>query len=224
MIEIKEVIVVEGRDDTNAIKRAVDALTIETHGFGISAETWRKLDHAYKDSGLIIFTDPDHAGKEIRRRIKEKYPEAKEAFLTVKKAGKLASNKQETNEQESNKEETARPTYIDIGIENASPDDIIEALSKARATILNEEGGSGNKERGVAGEESYTIQDLAKAGLAGFPDSKERRDQLGDILGIGYYNGRSLLNVLNKMRIPREEFEKAIAEIESSLEPNVGAD
>ncbi len=30
---IKEAIIVEGRDDTAAINRAVSALTIETHGF-----------------------------------------------------------------------------------------------------------------------------------------------------------------------------------------------
>ena len=32
---IKEAIIVEGRDDTTAIRRAVDAVTIETHGFGM---------------------------------------------------------------------------------------------------------------------------------------------------------------------------------------------
>ena len=36
---IAETIVVEGRDDTNSIKRAVAAETIETHGFGIRRET-----------------------------------------------------------------------------------------------------------------------------------------------------------------------------------------
>ena len=35
MQKIEEIIVVEGRDDTAAIRRAVDAVTIETHGFGI---------------------------------------------------------------------------------------------------------------------------------------------------------------------------------------------
>ena len=36
---IHEVIIVEGRDDTAAVKRAIDGLTIETHGFGIRRET-----------------------------------------------------------------------------------------------------------------------------------------------------------------------------------------
>ena len=37
-IKIEEIIVVEGRDDTAAIKRAVTAQTIETHGFGMNKE------------------------------------------------------------------------------------------------------------------------------------------------------------------------------------------
>ena len=43
MIKINEVIVVEGRDDTCAVKRAVDAETIETHGYGITAATWKLI-------------------------------------------------------------------------------------------------------------------------------------------------------------------------------------
>ena len=48
---INEVIVVEGRDDTAAINKAVEAVTIETHGYGISAATWKKLDKAYETKG-----------------------------------------------------------------------------------------------------------------------------------------------------------------------------
>ena len=59
---IKEVIVVEGRDDTAAVKRACEAETIETHGYGIRKETWDLMDMAYRSKGIIIFTDPDRAG------------------------------------------------------------------------------------------------------------------------------------------------------------------
>lgn len=76
---VKEVIVVEGRDDTAAIKRAIDADTIETHGFGIRRTTWELIENASRERGIIIFTDPDYSGNEIRRRLKERFPEAKEA-------------------------------------------------------------------------------------------------------------------------------------------------
>lgn len=108
---IKEIIVVEGRDDTNAIKRSVDAETIETHGYGISAETWQRLSRAYETKGLIIFTDPDPAGERIRRTLTERFPKATHAFLDRTDAEKNG----------------------DIGIENADPETIKIALENAHA-------------------------------------------------------------------------------------------
>ena len=61
-MKIDEIIVVEGRDDTQAVKKAVECETIETHGFGMSDEMWKSLDTAYRNKGLIILTDPDHSG------------------------------------------------------------------------------------------------------------------------------------------------------------------
>ena len=67
-LKIKEAVVVEGRDDTIAVKKAAEALTIETHGFGIKKETWKLIEKAYENQGIIIFTDPDYSGEEIRRK------------------------------------------------------------------------------------------------------------------------------------------------------------
>ena len=111
--KIEEIIVVEGRDDTAAIRCAVDAVTIETHGFGIREETWDLIDKAYQTKGIIVFTDPDTAGEQIRRRILERFPEAKEAFLDQALAAKAG----------------------DIGIENASPEAIQEALGKVHGRV-----------------------------------------------------------------------------------------
>ena len=68
-INIKETIVVEGRDDTAAVKQAVDGFIIETHGFGIKRQTWELIERAYNNGGIIIFTDPDFSGEEIIIRI-----------------------------------------------------------------------------------------------------------------------------------------------------------
>ena len=74
-INIEQAIIVEGRDDVTAVSEAVNALIIPTHGFGITAETWGVIAKAYEEKGLIILTDPDHAGEEIRRKLTEKFPE-----------------------------------------------------------------------------------------------------------------------------------------------------
>jgi ribonuclease M5 len=60
---IKEVIVVEGRDDIDAVKKAVDAELIATSGFGIRKETIERIKSAAARNGVIIFTDPDLQGK-----------------------------------------------------------------------------------------------------------------------------------------------------------------
>ncbi len=175
---IKEIIVVEGRDDTAAIKRAVDANTIETHGFGISGATWKLLEKAYKEKGLIIFTDPDFAGNEIRRRLTERFPDAAHAYLSRKDATKAD----------------------DIGIENADPESIIEALSKAHYTLEEK-------------RDEFTAADLREYGLVGGAQSADLRDKLGKKLGIGYGNSKQFLNKLNKYGITREEFLKRLGEL-----------
>lgn len=172
---IKEIIVVEGRDDEAAVKRAVDAETIATHGFGIREETFTRIEKAYKERGIIIFTDPDHAGEKIRKRLSERFPEGKHAFLPREEAAKDG----------------------DIGIENAVPESIQEALNKARPVIFEK-------------RLEFKPEDMLEYGLAGAPGAAEKRDKLGKLLGIGYGNSKVFLNRLNQYGIERQEFVKAI--------------
>lgn len=176
---IKEIIIVEGRDDTHAVKKSVDAVTIETHGYGINKETWQQIERAYREPGIIVFTDPDHAGEQIRRRILERFPDAKEAFLDRASASKNG----------------------DIGIENASPEAIRQALAKARCSF--------EEAAGIR----FTMEDLTGAGLVGQADSAAKRHKLGKLLGIGYGNGKILLQRLNKYRIDTEDFRQALKEL-----------
>ncbi|MFP7737893.1 ribonuclease M5 [Priestia aryabhattai] len=85
-MKIKEIIVVEGRDDTVAIKRAVDADTIETNGSAVNEETIEKVKLAQKTRGVIIFTDPDYPGQRIRNIVSERVPGCKHAFLDKEEA------------------------------------------------------------------------------------------------------------------------------------------
>ena len=47
-LRIDRAVIVEGRDDTTNLKRAVDCYTIETHGFGITGETYMEIGKAYE--------------------------------------------------------------------------------------------------------------------------------------------------------------------------------
>jgi len=111
-MDIKETIVVEGKDDQSAVLAAVNANIICTHGYGISENTFELIKTAYENNGIIIFTDPDHAGRAIRSKLSSLYPNAKHAYLTRDEAFKEG----------------------DIGIENAKPEVIQKALRAANAT------------------------------------------------------------------------------------------
>lgn len=109
MEQIKEIIVVEGRDDTKRIKWAVDADTIETNGSAINEETLTLIKHAQEKRGVIVFTDPDFPGEQIRKIISREVPGVKHAFLS---------------------QDEARPKHKgSLGIEHASKEAIAEALS-----------------------------------------------------------------------------------------------
>ncbi len=139
---IREVIVVEGKDDVAAVKAAVRAECIMTHGHGFGEETLARIEEAARRRGIIILTDPDYAGKRIRARILERVPEAKQAYIPRTEA--LRGD--------------------DIGVENASPEAIRTALRRAHATLVEErleftsedlfshglDGAPGAKERRIA--------------------------------------------------------------------------
>ena len=107
---LKEVLVVEGKMDTVAIRKALEADTIETGGFTLAPHTLRQIEAAYKKRGIIILTDPDGAGERIRKFLTERFPEAGQAFIPKVQA--TANN--------------------DVGVEQAQPEAILAALAKVR--------------------------------------------------------------------------------------------
>lgn len=107
---IKEVIVVEGRDDITVVKAAVDAEVIATRGFGYNKKFIKNLQTIAEKRGIIILTDPDYMGEKIRKDIASRVSNCKHAFLPQN----LAIKGQ------------------DIGVENASSEAIREAIRKAR--------------------------------------------------------------------------------------------
>ena len=86
IMKIKEVIVVEGRDDTAAVKRAIQADTIETNGSAIDDEIIEQIRHAAEKRGVIVLTDPDYPGEKIRSIIEKNIPGVKHAFIPQNQA------------------------------------------------------------------------------------------------------------------------------------------
>ncbi len=80
-MKINELIVVEGKSDIDFLSSFLDADFYQVHGSAISNEDIDFLSKAEKTRGIIILTDPDFPGLQIRHKIKEKIPSAKEAFV-----------------------------------------------------------------------------------------------------------------------------------------------
>ena len=177
---IKELIVVEGKDDIAAVKNALDCEVIATGGFGYKKELVETIKSIGERRGVIILTDPDYAGEQIRKDLSKKIKNCKHAFLPQGKALKKG----------------------DIGVENASKEDIIEAIQKVRPEII---------EKSII----FSKEDLMNLGLTGGESSRMKREKLGEILGIGYSNGKQLLNRLNNFGVTREEFLEAIERIDN---------
>ncbi len=112
---LKEVLIVEGKSDTAAVRRAVEADCITTGGFHFTRRTLENIAAAYKRRGIIILTDPDSAGENIRKFLSKRFPNAKHAYIPRDEA-------------------TAND---DVGVEQASPESIRRALSKVRTLELN---------------------------------------------------------------------------------------
>jgi len=120
-LKIKEIIVVEGKDDTAKINQALDADTIETKGSAVNKEILNRIKHAKDKRGVIIFTDPDYPGERIRHIVDQAVPGCKHAFLPREKA------KDKHSETKS------------LGIEHASAEDIKNALSAVYELMDKEE-------------------------------------------------------------------------------------
>ncbi|TYP67983.1 ribonuclease M5 [Paenibacillus methanolicus] len=179
---IKEIIVVEGKDDTVAIKRAVEAETIETGGSAIGEAVLKRVALAHERRGVIIFTDPDHAGERIRKIVAQRVPGCKHAFLPQEEA--LYKG--------------------DIGVENAKPEAIRRALASVRTEAIE----------GQSDEPQITWDELMRAGLLVHPAAADRRLRMGNLLGIGYANGKQFFKRCTMFRITREEFEQALAQMD----------
>ena len=184
LVKINETVIVEGRDDTINLKRAVDCFTIETHGFGIRRETWEQIEKAYSERGIIIFTDPDHSGEEIRRKLTERFPDAGQAYIARKDALKKG----------------------DVGVENAEPEVIAGALLRARDLMKRK----APLEEDISAKDPITMNDLDELGLSGGEGSRELRQEAGKALGIGYANAKGFLRKLSGFGIKREELYEAI--------------
>lgn len=188
MHSVKEVIVVEGRYDKNTLSQVVDAVIIETSGFGIfnDAQKQKLLRTMAQARGLVVLTDSDGAGFVIRNFIKGCVDPVcvKHAYIPDvfgKERRKAAPSKEGK-----------------LGVEGMRPQVILDALIRAGAMV---------DERPAAESAArITKADMYKCGLSGGTGSREKRAALIKRLDLPEkLSADALLDVLNAI-MTREEF------------------
>ena len=188
MHSVKEVIVVEGRYDKNTLSQVVDAVILETSGFGIfnDATKRRLLNKLAETRGLILMTDSDAAGFLIRNRIKGFVDPA-----LVKHAYIPDVYGKERRKARSSKEGK-------LGVEGMRPEVLLEALIRACATIDDCEM--------VTASPRISKADLYALGLSGREGSAEKRKKLLRQLELPErMSADAMLDVLNAL-MDRESF------------------
>ena len=161
MRKVREVIVVEGRYDKNALSQVVDATIITLGGFAVfnDREKLSFLRRLAEERGLIVLTDSDGAGFVIRNYLKGALPkdQVKQAYIPDihgKERRKRAPGKEGK-----------------LGVEGMKPAVLLEALRRAGATFEDEETAA---DRG----ELITKADLFALGLTGGTGSAAKRQAL----------------------------------------------
>ena len=184
---IREVIVVEGRYDKNALSQVVDATIITLGGFAVfnDREKLAFLRKLAQKRGLILLTDSDGAGFVIRNYLKGAIPteQVKQAYIPdipgkerrKRKAGKEGK----------------------LGVEGMTPEILLQALRRGGATFVGEAAPSAAV--------PITKADLLDRGLIG-PGSTQKRQQLLKNLELPeHLTPNALLETLNLL-MSREEF------------------
>lgn len=188
MHSVREVIVVEGRYDKNSLSQVVDAVIIETSGFGIfnDAEKRKLLQTMAEARGLIVLTDSDGAGFVIRNYIKGCVDP------------KLVKHAYIPDIYGKERRKSAPSREGKLGVEGMKPQVLLDALIRAGATFDDEE----NKKTAPR----ISKADMYARGLSGREGSAEKRAQLIKQLGLPErLTADGLLDVLNAT-MSREEF------------------
>ena len=81
---INAVVIVEGKTDTNKLKKLFDVQTIETNGLNLKKETIHFIVETSKIKPIILFLDPDGPGEKIRKKLQDYLSSSINVFINKK--------------------------------------------------------------------------------------------------------------------------------------------
>lgn len=186
MVKIKQAVIVEGKYDKIRLSNVVDAVIVAVNGFSVyrDRETAELIRLLARTTGIVILTDSDSAGFQIRNKIKElaRDGEVKHAYIP------------DIRGKERRKKEPSKQGLL--GVEGISDDILLKALEKAGVFA----------EKTAVRKEPLTKADLMELGLVGAENSSQKRAELQKRLGLPQrLSANMLLEVANAM-YSREDF------------------
>lgn len=178
MLKIKEAIVVEGNYDKIKLSQLVDTTIVVTDGFMIfkNKPMMQMIGRLADTCGVIVFTDSDRAGFQIRNHIKNVLSgkNIKHAYIPDIKG------------KEKRKDKPSKEGFL--GVEGISDNIILDAL-KDCITITTDDS-----------KRKITKSDLCLAGLSGCANSHQKRTLLLRKLNLpARLSGNAMLDILNSI-------------------------
>ncbi len=191
MYKVKECIIVEGMHDKVKLSNFIDGVILVLHGFAIynNEDMQRTIRKLAQEMGIVILTDSDSAGFRIRNFIKQNIDGGyvKHAYIPDIKG-------KERRKRTPGKEGL-------LGVEGIDEETIIKALFDAGCEINGEKHTPKQKKH-------ITKADLMRLGLSGTGDSRKKRAELLQKMGLpAKLSTNMLLDVLNELTTI-EELEK----------------
>ena len=173
MIHIEEAVIVEGKYDKIKLSNFLDAMIVETGGFAIYKDKKRLqfIRRLAMERGIIILTDSDHSGFQIRNYIAKGLPPQQVKHLYIPDVYGKEHRKPKPSKEGK------------LGVEGID-DSVLTALPK----------------------DPITSYDLYAAGLAGTPDSKQKKKKLLAALDLPEFLSTSALLAYLNSRMQRDEF------------------
>ncbi len=185
MLKISEAVIVEGRYDKIKLSNILDTLIIETNGFGIykDREKLAFIKKLAEERGIIVLTDSDHSGFQIRNYIASGIPKDRIKHIYIpdiygKEKRKAAPSKEGK-----------------LGVEGMDCELLKRLFEQAQVKVETSENPN-----------PVTSYDLFDLGFSGAPNAKQNKRKLLKALNLPeFLSTNSLLSYINSS-MTREEF------------------
>ena len=169
MIHMNEALIVEGRYDKSKLSALTDAIIVTTNGFGIYKDAEKRdfIRKLAKERGIVILTDSDNAGRQIRAYITSFVPsnQIRHAYIMSFVPSNQIHHAYIPDIYGKEKRKAAPSKEGKLGVEGISSEILLEILKEAGASV----------EGSTTDFQPLTPADLMSLGLTGGVNSATLR-------------------------------------------------